>query len=125
MYIYYDENNYVYGYGSEYEERSILVDFVPEEVSRWLGCYKYEDGEYILNENRKAWLEQHEAYESELNSLEQWFEWYDQQNIQYQRSVRLNIEFDRDIEELDAQAVLNSQRIAELRKALAEQYNGD
>lgn len=115
MYIYYDENNYVTGYGSEPEERSVQVDSVPGGVDKHLGCYQYINGEYIPDENRIAWLEQLKANEVELNSLLSWFEWYDQQCIQYQRSVRLGLEFDKDIKVLDNEAVSKAERISQIR----------
>ena len=122
MYIYLDDNGYVYGYGSEYEEKSVEVACVPSEVDEFLGCYKYEGGQYILDEERKAYILQLQAYEKELNSLEEWFKWYDQQNIQYQRSLRLGTEFNRNIEELDSQAIRNSKRINEIRDYMAKSY---
>lgn len=59
-----------------------------------------------------------EIFSMELRELEQWFNWYDEQTIQYQRSLRLGVEFDKDIVELDKQAVINAQRIKELRTLL-------
>ena len=115
MHIYFDENGYINGYGSDATECSEEVSFIPPEVDAFLGCYKYENGEYILDENRKAWLEQLKANEAELSSLLSWFEWYDQQCIQYQRSVRLGLEFDKDIEALDNEAVSKAERISQIR----------
>lgn len=54
----------------------------------------------------------------EISQLELWFNWYDEQTIQYQRSVRLGVEFDKDMAELDKQAVDNAKRIKELRTLL-------
>lgn len=115
MYIYLDEKGYVYGYGSEYEDNSFEVASVPSEVDAFLGCYKYENGEYILDETRKEYILQIKAYEKELQSLEEWFKWYDQQCIQYQRSVRLGLEFDKDIKDLDNEAVSKAERISQIR----------
>ena len=122
MYIYLDEKGYVYGYGSEYEENSYEVPFVPEEVDTFLGCYKYENGEYILDENRKAYILQTQAYERELVSLQDWFKWYDEQTVQYQRAQRLGMSFNRNIEELDKQAVENAKQITAIRKYLEQGY---
>ena len=122
MYIYLDEKGYVYGYGSEYEENSFEVPFVSEEVDAFLGCYKYENGEYILEENRKAYILQTQAYEKELVSLQDWFKWYDEQCIQYQRAQRLGMSFNRNIEELDNQAVENAKQITAIRKYLEQGY---
>jgi hypothetical protein len=123
MYIYYDENNYVTGYGSEQEERSFEADFIPEGVDKYLGCYQYINNEYIPDEKRIKWLEQQWASEKELYQLEEWFKWYDEQCIQYSRARRLGIDFDKDIEELDAQAVINAARIKELRAFMATPYS--
>ena len=64
-----------------------------------------------------------EPLQIELRYLEQWFVMYDQQVQQYNRAIRLNLPYDAKygtIEELDAQAVTNSQRISELRKQIEE-----
>lgn len=61
---------------------------------------------------------QKELLEKELKELLTWFEEYDKQTIQYQRCQRLGIEFDKDINELDAQAQTNSERITEIRNLL-------
>ena len=124
MFIYLDEKNYVYGYGSDpMDDRSIEVADVPEEVDRDLGCYYLENNKYILDENRKIWKENLHNAEKELNELDQWFTWYDQQVIQYQRSTRLGLEFDKNIDELDAQAVANAARIKELRTFMSTPYS--
>lgn len=62
-------------------------------------------------------------YVEELEELTKWFEEYDNQVKQYERCKRLGIGFDRNIEELDNQAVTNSKRISELRKLLAEEVS--
>ena len=59
----------------------------------------------------------------DMHTLEQWFTMYDQQIQQYNRAMRLNLPYDAKygtIEELDAQAVVNSQRISELRTEIEE-----
>ncbi len=122
MYIYLDENDYVYGYGSEYEEKSVMVEAVPNEVDAFLGCYKYDNGEYVLDENRKAYILKTQVYEKELVALQEWFSWYDEQCIQYQRAQRLGTTFNRNIEELDKQAVANAKRITEIRTAMNTPY---
>lgn len=122
MYIYLDEKGYVYGYGSEYEENSYEVPFVPEEVDAFLGCYKYENGEYFLDENRKAYILQMQAYEKDLQSLDEWFKWYDEQTVQYQRAQRKGKTFNRNIDDLDTQAEENAKRITAIRKYLEQGY---
>lgn len=54
----------------------------------------------------------------EMESLEKWFLEYDNQVKQYSRCQRLGLEFDKDINELDNQAKVNAERIAEIRGLL-------
>jgi len=56
-----------------------------------------------------------ELAKKELYEIEQWFERYDLQVKQYQRCVRLNIEFDKDIAELDLEAKKYQERLKMLR----------
>lgn len=73
---------------------------------------QYVNGKFVKGQNPKLLVKE---YKKELEELDQWFKWYDEQTIQYQRSVRLGVEFDKDIAELDNQAVINANRIKELR----------
>lgn len=123
MYIYYDENNYITGYGSEVEERSFYSETIPAEVANYLGCYYIADGTTVLDESRKEYIDRQRSAESEVQELTSWFAWYDQQAIQYQRSQRMGTEFDRDMAALDAEAVEKSQRINELRTILSTPYS--
>lgn len=59
-----------------------------------------------------------EEYQKEFERLLAWFEYYDNQIMQYQRAVRMNIEFDKDITELDIQAKINAEKINSLRDKL-------
>lgn len=61
---------------------------------------------------------QEELYRDDLISIEKWFDYYDQQVMQYNRCIRMGISYDKDINELDNQAVLNANRITELRSLL-------
>lgn len=125
MYLYLDKDNYVIGYGSDYEPDSYKVDSVPFEVDQYLGAYKFnkETEEYIPDNNKKNWLNRLNSTERELDQLLQWFNWYDQQYIQWQRSQRLNLSFNQNMEKLDAQATLNAQKIIEYREFLATPYS--
>ena len=126
MYIYYDENNYITGYGSEPEQRSFQTDSIPENVDKYLGCYKIKivenKVEYYPDEKRIAWMDQQWSSERELNELENWFKWYDEQIIQYQRAQYFNTEFNQDINELHITANAYAARIKELRKILKTPY---
>jgi hypothetical protein len=60
-------------------------------------------------------MEEEKIYK-ELNDLILWFEYYDNQIKQYQRCIRLGIEFDKDVIKLDQEAIQKQNRIKELRK---------
>ena len=57
-----------------------------------------------------------EILQQELNELEKWFEWYDTQVLQYERSLRIGVSFDKDINLLDKEAQEKAKRIKELRE---------
>lgn len=76
---------------------------------------KVIDGKVVAIEHEPT---QEELLNNELNTLYSWFEEYDNQVKQYERCQRLGIEFDKNIEELDAQATTNQKRIAEIRNIL-------
>lgn len=123
MYLYFD-GDYVVGYGSDYEDGSVEVNSVPEEVDRYLGAYKYDrkTGKYTPDEDRKSYLEGLWAAEISLNEVENWFRWYDQQCMQYQREQRIGKKGGIDIEALDTQAVKNAEEVKRLRAVLASPY---
>ena len=68
--------------------------------------------------NRKQKTQDARVLQQELNNLLLWFESYDNQVKQFERCVRLNIEFDKDIVSLDKQAKNNANRITEIRKLI-------
>lgn len=57
-------------------------------------------------------------FTQEQQELLDWFEEYDKQVMQYQRCVRLGVEFDKDIVELDNQASINQARLREINQLL-------
>lgn len=59
--------------------------------------------------------------ENELVVLYQWFNWYDTQNIQYNRDLRLYGSSSIDLSELDQEAVAKAARIKELKSAKEEE----
>ena len=59
-----------------------------------------------------------EELENELYQLVRWFEWYDTQIMQHSRFIRLNMESNINLNELDQQAVINANRIKELKKLI-------
>ena len=70
------------------------------------------DGKLVFEEEMQTqnYLTEKESFEANINKqqriyeIKTWFEEYDNQVKQYQRCVRLGVEFDRDIVELDNQA---------------------
>ena len=59
-----------------------------------------------------------ELLQKELQEIGTWFIEYDNQVRQYSRCQRLNMTFDKDINELDNQAKVNQERIREIRSLL-------
>ena len=57
----------------------------------------------------------HIELNKELNRLKDWFDEYDNQVKQYQRCVRLGLEFDKDIVELDNQAKTYQEELRKLK----------
>lgn len=76
---------------------------------------KVVDGKVVAVEHEAT---ERELLEDELRQLELWFNEYDNQVKQYQRCIRLGVEFDKDINELDTQAQTNQLRIREIRLIL-------
>lgn len=123
FYIYLDNESYVYGFGSDpMGEFYVLVDSVPLEVTESLGCYQYIDGVYYEDLARLEALKMQTSAEREIYQLNTWFDWYDEQCMQYQRAMRLGTEFDHDINELDLQATANAARMKELKTILATPF---
>ena len=79
-----------------YEETEDIYVFIP-----------YTDEELKKKED--------EILYSELST---WFDWYDMQVSQYERSKRLEIAFDRDIATLDAEAVQKAEQMREVKDRL-------
>lgn len=106
-----DENGFLTGSWATVGgfENQVELEEALQEVDLNL---QYVNGEFVKGQNPKLLIEE---YKKELEELEEWFEEYDEQTIQYQRCVRLGIEFDKDMAELDNQAVVNATRIKELR----------
>lgn len=63
-------------------------------------------------------MENIEELENELYQLVSWFEWYDTQVMQHSRFIRLNMESNINLNELDQQAVIKSARIKELKQLI-------
>jgi hypothetical protein len=76
---------------------------------------KVVDGKIVAVEYKQT---EEELLNIELKEINLWFTWYDNQVAQYNRSQRLGIEFDRDINELDNEATQKQLRIREIQDKL-------
>ena len=63
-------------------------------------------------------MENIEELENELYQIVSWFEWYDTQVMQHSRFIRLNMESNINLNELDQQAVIKAARIKELKQLI-------
>ena len=129
--IYYNENGWVcerYPYDIPVEDDSRFIEVEDEVANKTYSCkigysWRVTDGELeqAIYDNDVATKQK---YIEELAELETWFsEVYDMQMKQYERCVRLGIEFTSKygtVEELDAQAVGKAARIKELRTLISE-----
>ena len=85
-----------------------MVDFPEEDLMQIGKTKQFVDGQIV----------DYVDLNKELEDLIAWFDEYDNQVKQYERCQRLGVEFDKNIEELDAQATINQQRISEIRNLL-------
>ena len=118
-----NDQKYVVGftsYAANYDELPGIeyTGEVPEDFAVSCRFYRYENGTLILDEAKQQEQEQKAAAQIELTELQAWFSWYDNQCMQYGRSVRLGDFFDGDIAELDEQARAYQLRIREIRELL-------
>lgn len=112
--------NYVYQDKYDVKWAKKYYDNNPDMRFEYFEETKEQD---IYNEQIVQYYTQLDPLRSELAVLNKWFEEYDIQIQQYNRAIRLNLPYDAKygtIEELDAQAIINSQRISELRKQIEE-----
>ena len=112
-----------------YEEQKEIKEVSHEEI-----IAEYHNGgkdvEIIIDTQYKPFVEAYDEFEdikiyipfneqelaqTELQELENWFNYYDLQAIQYSRAIRLGLSFDKDINVLDSQAIEKACRIKELR----------
>lgn len=129
--IYYNENGWVckrHPYNIPVEDDSRFIEVEDEVANKTYSCkigysWRVTEGELeqVIYDNDAATKQK---YAEELTELETWFsEVYDMQMKQYERCVRLGIEFTSKygtVEELDAQAVGKAARIKELRTLIGE-----
>lgn len=101
------------------EEKAIENGYTIVEIPQGYEdcCFQDIDNGVFSIERYNARKNKYIAQE-ELLELNTWFEEYDNQVKQYQRCVRLGIEFDKDINELDNQAKSKQERIREIKDLL-------
>lgn len=129
--IYYNENGWVckrHPYNIPIEDESRYIEVEDSVAEKTYSCsigysWRVTDGELeqAIYDNDTVTKQK---YVEELAELETWFsDVYDMQMKQYDRCVRLGIEFTSKygtVEELDAQAVEKAARIKELRTLIGE-----
>jgi len=116
-----DPAGYVLGYTDSGEAPGVEYSgAVPEQFAETCRDYRLEAGALVLDPARAAAREAVHAAWEERTALLAWFRWYDNQCMQYQRALRRQEAFDRDITALDAQAAASQARM----RALEQEYGG-
>ena len=115
------EEQFHYEVVKEYENGGKDVEKVVD-VEGKPGHDAYEETEDILvyipyTEAELERITDEKTY-SELNT---WFDWYDMQVNQYERTKRLGTEFDRDIVALDTEAAQKAELMREVKNRLGVQ----
>lgn len=121
LYLQINEAGYITGWASMGRiENGIEVDASLEDSldASLMGCQKYVDGKIITDSDLITVKETKESAAIEIAEIKEWFSWYDNQVCQYQRAIRLGLEFDKNIDELDAEAVKKQERIRELQTTI-------
>lgn len=124
-----DDNNFINTvYNNEEVEEYLPKDKivkVDDELGRQLSNdlanynIKYVDGKFKYFDNGNAELQ---TIYDEIHEIESWFSFYDMQVAQYHRAQRLGLPYDNrygTVDELDTQAEIKAQRIAELRNMVS------
>lgn len=125
-----DTEGYVTGY-TEYcldYETAPGVEYtgpVPEDFAVSCSNYRYQDGQLVADADRCARALQKENAAIERQEISNWFSWYDNQCMQYQRSLRLGEAFDQDIAALDQEAKQKQARARELQILLGGSEHGN
>lgn len=102
-------------------EKLLGIEMYLEEFDH-LMCEQSKGKELVVQDGKVVAIDhivtEEELLRNELAELENWFLEYDNQVKQYSRCLRLGLEFDKDINELDNQAKINAERITEIRNLL-------
>ena len=121
LYLQINEAGYITGWASMGRiENGVEVDagLINSLDASLIGCQKYVDGNVITDTDLITAKKTAAAASAEIAEIKDWFAWYDNQVCQYQRSLRLGTAFDKNIDELDAEAVKKQARIRELQNAM-------
>lgn len=112
-----DENGYVVGFVTlgDMDGAEEYSGEIPEGFTASCRSYRIVNGQLIKDEEKAAELQRSKKAAFELSEIYEWFSWYDNQCAQYQRAQRLGLDFDQDIDELDAMAQEKQARIRELK----------
>lgn len=112
-----DKNNRVIGWSYEGQINGAIeyTDEIPSDFDTCGTYYKWENNSMVYHDELKQAELQQLGAEDEIRELTAWFGWYDKQVMQFNRCVRLGMEFDRDMSALDLLAVENQERIRALR----------
>lgn len=91
------------------ENKKILIN---DEILQQLGITKCFDLEHmcVVDYDNTEDLKR-QIVQERITEIKMWFEEYDNQVKQYQRCVRLGIDFDKDIVELDNQAKAHQEEL--------------
>ena len=126
MKILLDENNYITSYVITGDVAGGIDIDCHEDIFN-LPCqfYKYENNNIICDVDKyKRFINNNNIeqkiiiIEQEIQKYKNWFTEYDNQVKQYERCVRLGIDFDKDIAELDQQAADYQLKIRELNEQI-------
>ena len=103
-------------YGEERaKEQGYIIVEVDDQYSDC--CFEDFDNFVFIVEKYNA-RKKKEENQKKIPEILKWFEEYDNQVKQYQRCVRLGIEFDKDIVELDNQAKAYQEELRQLKQGV-------
>lgn len=98
------------------EEKVKEMGFRIVEVPKNYEDCCFEDFEnFVFSVEKYKSRKQKESNQFRIIEINKWFNWYDNQVKQYERCVRLGVEFDKDIVELDNQAKTYQEELRQLR----------
>ena len=103
------------------KETGTIIEISPplsEDFNNNYNCYQIVSNQLVYRPERATYFQQLKQYFTEKTNIYNWFTWYDNQCMQYQRSLRLGEDFDQNIEDLDIQAKAYQLRLREIESSL-------